>query len=133
MSEKCKYCNYVSKCSQFCEYNSVVCKLHRSFPKIVAKPYEELVEENQQLKEQNKLEFNDYLKFRKEQEDRHLEETNKLIKEKCRLKQQLKQRDEVIKEAIKRTNKIKNLGFDTIAKREILDILKKYKGDSNDN
>lgn len=54
MNEKCKYCNYVSKCSQFCEYNSVICKLHRSFPKIVDKSYEELEKENQQLKSQLK-------------------------------------------------------------------------------
>ena len=51
MSEKCKYCNYVSKCSQFCEYNSVICKLHRSFPKIVSQSYEEVEQENKQLKE----------------------------------------------------------------------------------
>ena len=52
MNEKCKYCNYVSKCSQFCEYNSVICKLHRSFPKIVSQSYEELLQENQELKKQ---------------------------------------------------------------------------------
>ena len=52
MNEKCKYCNYVSKCSQFCEYNSVICKLHRSFPKIVSQSYEELIQENQELKKQ---------------------------------------------------------------------------------
>ena len=50
MNEKCKYCDYVSKCSRICEYNSVVCKLHRSFPKIVDKSYEQLQQENQELK-----------------------------------------------------------------------------------
>ena len=52
MSEKCKYCDYVSKCSRFCEYNSVMCLMHRSFPKIVDKTYEELEKENQELKKQ---------------------------------------------------------------------------------
>lgn len=51
MNEKCKYCDYVSKCSRICEYNSVVCKLHRSFPKTVDKSYEQLQQENQQLKD----------------------------------------------------------------------------------
>lgn len=44
-------------------------------------------EENKKLKEKNELEFNDFVKFRKEQEDRHLEKTNKLIKENHHLKQ----------------------------------------------
>lgn len=51
MNEKCKYCDYVSKCSRICEYNSVVCKLHRSFPKTVDKSYKQLQQENQQLKD----------------------------------------------------------------------------------
>ena len=52
MSEKCKYCDYVSKCSRFCEYNSIMCLMHRSFPKIVDKTYEELEKENEELKKQ---------------------------------------------------------------------------------
>lgn len=51
MSEKCKYCNYVSRCSQRCEYNSLLCKINRSFPKVVDKSYEELQKENQKYKE----------------------------------------------------------------------------------
>ena len=51
MNEKCKYCNYVSKCSRRCEYDSVICKLQRSFPKVVDKSYEQLQQENKQLKE----------------------------------------------------------------------------------
>lgn len=51
MSEKCKYCDYVSKCSRFCEYNSIMCLMHRSFPKIVDKTYEELEKENRKYKE----------------------------------------------------------------------------------
>ena len=54
MNEKCKYCNNVSKCSQYCEYDSIVCKLYRSFPKVVNKSYDELMQENQKLKEKIK-------------------------------------------------------------------------------
>ena len=56
MNDKCKYCDYVSKCSRICEYNSYLCKVHRSFPKVVDKSYEQLQQENQQLKDKwNKL------------------------------------------------------------------------------
>ena len=56
MNDKCKYCDYVSKCSRICEYNSYLCKVHRSFPKVVDKSYEQLKQENQQLKDNwNKL------------------------------------------------------------------------------
>lgn len=51
MNEKCKYCDYVSKCPRICEYNSYLCKVHRSFPKVVDKSYEQLQQENKQLKE----------------------------------------------------------------------------------
>lgn len=51
MNEKCKYCDYVLKCSRFCEYNSIMCLIHRSFPKIVDKTYEELEKENKEYKE----------------------------------------------------------------------------------
>ena len=50
MNEKCKYCDYVSKCSRICEYNSILCKIQRSFPKVVDKSYEQLQQENKQLK-----------------------------------------------------------------------------------
>lgn len=56
MNDKCKYCDYVSKCSRICEYNSILCRAQRSFPKIVDKSYEQLQQENQQLKDNwNKL------------------------------------------------------------------------------
>lgn len=56
MNEKCKYCDYVSKCSRICEYNSILCKIQRSFPKVVDKSYEQLQQENKQLKDNwNKL------------------------------------------------------------------------------
>lgn len=56
MNEKCKYCDYVSKCLRICEYNSILCKIQRSFPKVVDKSYEQLQQENKQLKDNwNKL------------------------------------------------------------------------------
>lgn len=56
MNEKCKYCDYVSKCSRKCEYNSILCRTQRSFPKVVDKSYEQLQQENKQLKDNwNKL------------------------------------------------------------------------------
>lgn len=54
MNDKCKYCSYVSKCSERCEYNSILCLLNRRIPKIVNKSYEELKKENEELKKQNK-------------------------------------------------------------------------------
>lgn len=51
MNENCKYCDYVSKCMRKCEYNSLLCKVNRSFPKIVDVPYEELKKQNQKYKE----------------------------------------------------------------------------------
>ncbi len=51
MNEKCKYCDYVSKCLRICEYNSILCKIQRSFPKVVDKSYEQLQQENKQLKD----------------------------------------------------------------------------------
>lgn len=51
MNENCKYCNYVSKCISKCEYNSLLCKVNRSFPKIVDISYEELKKQNQKYKE----------------------------------------------------------------------------------
>lgn len=51
MNDKCKYCDYVSKCSRICEYNSILCRAQRSFPKVVDKSYEQLQQENKQLKD----------------------------------------------------------------------------------
>ena len=51
MNDKCKYCDYISKCSRKCEYDSILCKVQRSFPKVVDKSYEQLQQENEQLKE----------------------------------------------------------------------------------
>lgn len=56
MNDKCKYCDYVSECSRKCEYDSILCKVQRSFPKVVDKSYEQLQQENKQLKDNwNKL------------------------------------------------------------------------------
>lgn len=51
MNENCKYCDYVSKCMKQCEYNSILCKINRSFPKIVDISYEELKRQNKKYKE----------------------------------------------------------------------------------
>lgn len=51
MNEKCKYCDYVSKCSKKCEYDSIICKVQISFPKVVDKSYEQLQQKNEELKE----------------------------------------------------------------------------------
>ena len=62
MNDKCKYCDYVSKCSRKCEYDSILCQIQRSFPKVVDKSYEQLQQENQQLKEK-------YLKLERQQKE----------------------------------------------------------------
>lgn len=51
--------------------------------------------ENQELKEQNKKEFADYIKFKKEQYDEYLEKINKLIKENQELKKQLENNSKI--------------------------------------
>lgn len=51
MKEKCKYCDYVSECSRKCEYDSILCTINRSFPKVVDKSYEQLQQENKQFKD----------------------------------------------------------------------------------
>lgn len=66
MNEKCKYCDYVSKCSRICEYNSYLCKVHRSFPKVVDKSYEQLQQENKQLKEKLDWDLQWALKYEKQ-------------------------------------------------------------------
>lgn len=96
--------------------------------------YMVLEQENKQLKKQNELEFNDFVKFRKEQEDKHLEKTDKLIKENYHLKKQLKQKDEIINEAKEWIKEyIKEwANADEVEKdmKELLDILKKTKGEN---
>lgn len=55
MNYNCKYCDYVDKCSRRCEYDSFLCKMHRSFPKGVKRPYKEILYENTDLKLENKF------------------------------------------------------------------------------
>lgn len=57
-----------------------------------------LIKENQKLKEQNKKEFADYIKFKKEQYDEYLKKINKLIKEKQELKKQVDEYKKDIKD-----------------------------------
>lgn len=51
MNKNCKYCDYISKCSRRCEYDSILCRLNRSFPKIIDKSYEDLQQEVKKQKE----------------------------------------------------------------------------------
>lgn len=53
MNYNCKYCDYVDKCSRKCEYDSILCRTNRSFPKIVKRPYKEILYENSDLKLEN--------------------------------------------------------------------------------
>lgn len=55
----------------------------------------DIQKENQELKEQNKKEFADYIKFKKEQYDEYLEKINKLIKENQELKKQLENNSKI--------------------------------------
>lgn len=50
MNYNCKYCDYVDKCSRKCEYNSLLCKMNGSFPKVVERPYKEVLYKNSDLK-----------------------------------------------------------------------------------
>lgn len=70
MNEKCKYCDYVSKCSRICEYDSIICKIQRSFPKVVDKSYEQLQQENKQLKD-NWNELRKWIVYNKHNENYH--------------------------------------------------------------
>ena len=98
----------------------------------------ELDTENKKLKEQNRREFNDFIKFKKEQADRHLEEKDKLIKENYHLRKQLQQREAIIEEAIEYVkNRILEddymLKTDTkMVQEELIYILIKCKGDKNE-
>lgn len=62
MNENCKYCKTAKTCLENAEYNSIYCHMHKRIPKIIDKTYEELQNENQQLKD--KLEASE--KARKE-------------------------------------------------------------------
>ena len=79
MNEKCKYCDYVSKCSRKCEYGSILCLTQRSFSKIVDKSYEELQQENKILKEN--AENNDKAVDKVNWENQLLKKENKQLKE----------------------------------------------------
>lgn len=79
MNDKCKYCDYVSKCSRICEYNSYLCKVHRSFPKVVDKSYEQLQQENKILKEN--AEHNDKVVDKVNWENMLLKKENEQLKD----------------------------------------------------
>lgn len=141
MSEKCKYCDYVSKCSRICEYNSIMCRLHRSFPKIVDKSYEELQQESQQLKEQmvnlyKEFELNNVNTATEYHLKRFEFEINKRREENLKsqieyLQEQLQQRDEVIEECIESIQNFMTHIDDGFCAdmMTFIDILNKYKGE----
>ncbi len=52
MSEECKYCKTSQTCLETADYGSFYCLLHREIPRVIEKTYEELQQENQELKEQ---------------------------------------------------------------------------------
>lgn len=52
MSEECKYCKTSQTCLEMADYGSIYCLLHREIPRVIEKTYEELQQENQELKEQ---------------------------------------------------------------------------------
>lgn len=121
MNEKCKYCDYISKCSRICEYNSFLCKVNRSFPKIVNKSYEQLQEENQQLQE--KIEY--FERSNNHREDTILEQRQEI----SNLEQQCKKQKEVIDKLSKIIYEIDYLrkttsGYPSHYLDELLDILK---------
>lgn len=91
MNEKCKYCDYVSKCSRKCEYGSILCLTQRSFPKIVDKSYEKLQQENKILKEN--AENNDKVVDKVNWENQLLKKENKQLKDNWnKLKEHLKEK-----------------------------------------
>lgn len=51
MNENCKYCKTAKTCLENAEYNSIYCHLHKRIPKVIDKTYDELEQENQQLKD----------------------------------------------------------------------------------
>lgn len=52
MNENCKYCKNSKTCLENADYGSIYCQLHKRIPKVIGKTYDELQQENQQLKEQ---------------------------------------------------------------------------------
>ena len=79
MNDKCKYCDYVSKCSRNCEYDSILCRIKRSFPKVVDKSYEQLQQENKILKEN--AEHNDKVVDKVNWENQLLKKENEQLKD----------------------------------------------------
>ena len=52
MNEECKYCKTASTCLEMADYGSIYCQLHKRIPRVIDKTYEELQQENQELKKQ---------------------------------------------------------------------------------
>lgn len=113
MNEKCKYCDYVSQCSRICEYGSILCKLHRSFPKVVNKSYEQLQQENKRLN--GAIQTYDILLKSNVEENKQLSKDidmwnkkyNNIFDENKRLKIQISAREEVCNRLENNWNKLK--------------------------
>lgn len=127
MNDKCKYCDYVSKCSRICEYDSYLCKVHRSFPKVVDKSYEQLQQKNKQLQEELECTIG-------------IVEHNRIISEKNKEIHQLKDKLSKIETLIINHNcdtgdiyyKYNSRFLKSELKERILEILYEKRSDSNE-
>ena len=106
MNDKCKYCDYVSKCSRICEYDSYLCKVHRSFPKVVDKSYEQLQQENKILKEN--AEHNDKVVDKVNWENVLLKKENEQLKEELKYSIGIVEHNRIISEKNKETHQLKD-------------------------
>lgn len=92
-----------------------------------------LLKENQELKEKNEKEFADFIKFKREQYDKHLEEINKLIKKKQELRYQLEERNIEYFRLSKENNEYAiKLHKYKIQQKEFIKYLKNMLDDEND-
>lgn len=70
MSEECKYCKTSQTCLEMADYGSIYCLLHREIPRVIEKTYEELQQENQELKKQLEIKETQQKEFIKYLEDK---------------------------------------------------------------
>ena len=122
-----------------CKIKTIVCNgieipvefLKQNFVTVDGKKYIELQQENQQLKERNENQFNDLMKRIHSNNDKHLEESNKLIKENIQLKEVIKEAKEVIRDSHVEVLKYHDEPSETtsyeIVTVELLQILDKIK------
>lgn len=128
MNENCKYCKTAKTCLENADYNSIYCQIHKRIPKIIDKTYDELLEENKQLKEQ--IEYLRRSIERKESTITELEQekvpyTNEYVK---MLEEKSEKFEKANKDAIELINNINDWGicskYDCMYKDDVLDILR---------